>query len=174
MHPSRHFKHCPSCGAAREPDAGLPLVCSACGFTFFLSITCGTGAFLERPDGRVLFIRRAVEPSAGKLAVPGGFLDEGETMEDGLRREFREEVGVEPEELQFLCTHPNAYLYKGVTYPVIDTYFAARTRGDVEAQALDAVAEVCWLDPATVDREELAFPSLKVAFDAYLRLRGAK
>ena len=172
MHPYRHFKFCPSCGAARDPETPPPLICGACGFTFFLSITCGSAAFLERPDGRVLFIRRSREPSKGKLAIPGGFLDEGETVEAGLKREFREEVGFEPLELEFLCTHPNSYHYKDVTYPVIDLFFTARGTGAEHAQALDAVEEVLWLDPETVDPGELAFPSLRYAFQFYLRARG--
>jgi ADP-ribose pyrophosphatase YjhB (NUDIX family) len=171
MHPSRHFHHCPSCGTARETTPELRLVCGACGFTFFLSITCGTAAFLQRPDGHVLFIRREKEPARGKLAIPGGFIDEGETVEQGLRREFTEEVGFAPGDLTFLCSHPNAYLYKDVTYPVIDLYFTARATGEEKPEALDAVAEVLWLDPATVAREDLAFPSLQYAFDHYLRTR---
>lgn len=171
MHPSVHFHYCPCCGAARESSALPQVFCSACGFTFFVSVTCGCAAFLERPDGKVLFIRRAKEPSKGMLSIPGGFVDVNESAEDGLRREFREEVGFEPMQLEFLCTHPNSYHYKGITYPVIDIFFKARGSGEEHAQALDAVDEVSWLNPSSVNPGDLAFPSLRHAFQLYLRAR---
>jgi ADP-ribose pyrophosphatase YjhB (NUDIX family) len=155
---------------ARKPDTTRPLVCAGCGFSLYLSTTCAAAGFLARPDGRVLFIRRAHEPAKGKLAIPGGFVDEGETAETGLRREFREEVGIEPDGLRYLCSHPNAYHFKGVTYPVLDFFFIARASGDEQPVALDGVAGCWWLDPAQVDPAELAFPSLVYALQQYLAL----
>lgn len=170
MHPITVFRHCPSCGVVREPERTQPVSCTACGFTLYVNTTCATAAFLVRPDGKALFIRRANEPAKGRLAIPGGFIDEGETAEDGLRREFREEVGIHPAELQFLCSHPNSYYYKGITYPVLDFFFIARASGDEEPAALDAVADFCWIDPREVDPGEIAFPSMVYALKQLLSL----
>lgn len=174
MHPSLFFKHCPSCGTARKAAHTQPLKCASCGFTLYVNTTCATGAFLRREDGRVLFIRRAHEPAKGMLAIPGGFIDEGETAEHALRREFMEEVGVAVGELTFLCSHPNAYLYAGVTYPVLDFYFSALAAGDENPQALDAVESFCWLNPALVREEEIAFPSIVHALRVFLKAHGAR
>jgi len=174
MHPSESFRFCPSCGHAREASRRQPLRCAACGYVFYFNATCATAAFLERPDGKVLFIRRAKDPARGMLAIPGGFVDEGETAEDGLRREFMEEVGLAVADLTFLCSAPNSYDYKGLTYPVLDFFFTARTSGEVEAQALDAVESICWLDPCGIDVGEIAFPSMVVAHTAYLAWRRSR
>ena len=48
-------------------------------------------------DGHILMIKRGVEPSLGKWSVPGGRLEIGETMEEGLRREVLEETGLDVE-----------------------------------------------------------------------------
>ena len=103
--------------------------------------------------------------------MPGGFIDEGETAEDGVRREFVEEVGFALDGIEFLCSHPNLYFYKEVTYPVLDFFFVARASGKEVPQALDGVASVHWLDPLRIDPEEIAFPSMRYAFEIYRRRR---
>jgi 8-oxo-dGTP diphosphatase len=53
-------------------------------------------------DGRVLLIRRANEPFRGAYALPGGFVDVGETVEAACRREVIEEVGVAVDQLRLV------------------------------------------------------------------------
>lgn len=168
MTPIEHFQYCPSCGAGRAEEPATPFRCAVCGFVYYFNPTVATAAIIARPDGQVLFIERAREPARGKLAFPGGFIDIGETAEEALHRETREEVGIEISDLRLLCSHPNTYPYKGIDYPVLDFIFAARASADVAPRALDAVARVLWRNPKNVQPDDLAFPSLRQGLSLYV------
>jgi ADP-ribose pyrophosphatase YjhB (NUDIX family) len=109
----------------------------------------------------VLFLVRANEPAKGLLAIPGGFVDAGENAEDALRREVREEVGLEVEAIRYVGTFPNQYPYRGVTYPVVDIVFQARALAPESARPLDGCAALLWRKLDTLDDAELAFPSIR-------------
>jgi ADP-ribose pyrophosphatase YjhB (NUDIX family) len=164
MEPARHFKFCPRCGKPRDECIGSsPFRCAACGFLYYFNPTIAAAGFIFAPDDTVLFVRRAKEPAKGKLAVPGGFVDAGETAEEALRRETREEVNLELADLSFLGTYTNSYNYGDVTYPVLDLFYRARPVHIESAAALDGVESLEWLDPRTVDLGAVAFPSIRNA-----------
>ncbi len=161
MQPIQHFRHCPSCAAAVTVGVN-PLVCPACGFCFFFNPTVSAAAFVSDATGRILLLRRAKEPAKGLFGIPGGFIDFGETAEDAVRREIREEVGIEVSELKYLTSYPNFYTYRGVTYPVCDLMFTAMAVHPDAVQSLDDVAGFEWRGLDDVREEELAFESLRV------------
>jgi ADP-ribose pyrophosphatase YjhB (NUDIX family) len=157
--PSALFKHCPSCAAARtgEGDA-VRFVCEACGFVYYYNVAVSSAVLILDADGHALFIRRARDPGKDKLALPGGFIDRGETAENAAVREVREEAGVRLAGVEFLVSFPNLYTYRGVEYPVIDLFFTAQVTNR-QASALDDVSEIVWAPPSSLRDEELAFPS---------------
>src|ERR1700686_316916 len=57
-------------------------------------------------NGRALLIRRASEPLRGEWSIPGGMLELGETLEQGVARELLEETGLQVRVLELieLCT----------------------------------------------------------------------
>jgi ADP-ribose pyrophosphatase YjhB (NUDIX family) len=165
MRPTELFRFCPRCGAPRSVEniGQTPLKCSACNFTFYFNPTVAGACFIFDPSGRVLTIRREKEPSAGKLGVPGGFIDFGESAEEGMRREVREEVGLEVERVRFVVSFPNLYHYKDVVYPVVDLYFAADAIDPEAAIVGEAVTQIEWRALDDLPDAELAFESMRVA-----------
>ena len=120
-------------------------------------------------ERRLLFIRRAKEPGKGKLAMPGGFVDSGESAEEALLREIREEVGLELRDVTYFASYANIYPYDGVTYRTLDLFFMCETDHPAHARALDGVSGVEWLDPQDVSEKHVAFESMRSAIRDYRR-----
>jgi len=172
-HPlAEKFRFCPQCGAPRpaREARGRFIECGGCGFLLHFNPGIGTGVLLADDRGRLLLLRRGKAPAKGKLGVPGGFADAGESAEAALSREVREEIGVTLAEdaFRYLGSAPNRYRYRGVTYAVLDFFYTARLPAGAVPQALDEVASWDWRAPAGIGPEELAFPSLRAMLKVYL------
>ncbi len=170
MFPQELFRHCPRCGTALAKPGANPLRC-VCDFRLYFNPAIGAAAFVERADGKFLFVRRERDPGKGLLTVPGGFVDIGESAEDAVRREVREEVGLELAELRYVCSTTNEYVYAGVTYPVCDFMFLATAIDPGAAIAGDGAVAIEWRALADLDSAELAFPSVKRGRDLLLASR---
>ena len=164
------FAFCPRCGKPRGATAvGTTFGCAHCGFLYYFNPASAAAAFIRNENSETLFIRREKEPARGKLAIPGGFIDFGETAEIAARREIREEVNLEVAGLRYLCSQLNEYPYQGITYSVLDLFFVAEARPDRRVKALDGVASYRWLDAAQVNPGEIAFSSIRAALALYVQ-----
>jgi ADP-ribose pyrophosphatase YjhB (NUDIX family) len=107
--------------------------------------------------GRLLLARRAVEPDRGKWDLPGGFLDEGEDPLDALRRELREETGLEVEPLAFFDVVVDRYGDGEAAQHTLNLYWTCRVVSGTAAAA-DDVEALRWFEREELPpREELAF-----------------
>jgi 8-oxo-dGTP diphosphatase len=86
---------CPRCGASARVDFPRSLHCSSCGYVAFFNPKPVGCAIAREADGRVWLARRGFEPGRGLWSMPGGFVDLGETVEEAIVRELREELGVQ-------------------------------------------------------------------------------
>lgn len=92
--------HCSYCGAAFHSADPWPRTCLSCGQVSFLNPIPVTVVLVPVDDG-LLAVRRGIEPRRGGLAMPGGFINLGETWQEAGAREVLEETGLalDPDEL---------------------------------------------------------------------------
>jgi 8-oxo-dGTP diphosphatase len=115
---------------------------------------------------RLLVVRRGNPPFKGKYALPGGFVDIGETVEDACRRELLEETGVRAGKLQLLGVYSDPKRDpRGHTCSVA---FLTRVQR-ASAKAGDDAAAVEWIENwSTAD---MAFDHTRILADAKRMLR---
>src|SRR5215203_3477979 len=160
------YRFCPVCGGAlelRTLKAGEPerLVCTACGFVFYLDPKIAVGTIIGDRDGGIVLVRRAIEPGFGKWVFPGGYVDRGEEIRSAAIREAREECGLDVT-LQGVV---DIYSYAGKT-PIIVVYSATVTSGTLCAD--DECLEARVFDPAGIPWDDLAFRSTYEALRDYV------
>ncbi|HWI20753.1 MAG TPA: NUDIX hydrolase [Vicinamibacterales bacterium] len=106
----------------------------------------GVGAVIVR-DGKALIVKRAHEPRKGEWSLPGGMLDLGESLADAVRREVKEETGLDVE-----------------LGPIIETFDRVHRDADGRVRYHFVIIDyVCWSDDgeavAGSDAEDVAWVS---------------
>jgi 8-oxo-dGTP diphosphatase len=124
----------------------------------------GVGAFVF--DGpRVLVVKRGRPPGEGLWSVPGGRLEAGETLAQGVAREVREETGLTVEVGPFVCVIERF----GADFHFVILDYLARVVGGTLAAATDA-ADARWV----TDDELAALPTTEGLLDVLARARAIR
>lgn len=157
-------RFCIRCGAelvARKLKSIEPerLVCRACDYVHYVDPKIAA-CVICAVDGKVVLLRRAIEPSYGQWVFPGGFSDRGERLEDAATREAHEEINVRVRIERLL----NVYSYSGEPVVVV-VYVAAIVAG--EPSVGDEAIEVRAFARDEIPWDELAFPSTRQALRDY-------
>jgi 8-oxo-dGTP diphosphatase len=159
------WQFCPICGEAIAKGEGR-VKCGSCGFVGYANPVPAAEAVCFDAGGRVLLGRRAIDPGAGSWDLPGGFLNEDELPLEALRREMREETGLELQEPEFLGFWLEPYDGRIV---LCLTWTAGASGSGVAA---DDLSELRWFEPDELPgASELAFTHYPAALSAALASR---
>lgn len=118
--------------------------------------------------GRVLLIRRGRPPYKGRYALPGGFIEIGETAEAACRRELEEETGIKARKLMLVGVYSDPK--RDPRGHCVSVAFMARVNSARPVAGDDAAAAE-WV--GNWRREKLAFDHAKILADA-ARLRASR
>jgi 8-oxo-dGTP diphosphatase len=157
--------YCSDCGTRTQPrQVGTRTLdaCPRCERIFFRDPKLVVTALIEQ-SGRVLLVRRDIEPGRGLWGMPGGYVDWDEHPEAAMVRECREETGVEVA-ADGLISVQHVSLGDGEGAVVLS--YRARLLGG-QAAACDETQEVGWFSPGELPR--LAFATHANVLSAWAR-----
>lgn len=141
----RPSKHCPACSAllVRALVEGRERArCGHCSFVLYENPSSAAAGVVLDERGRVLLIRRAIEPFRGSWALPAGYQEIDEHLRDTAAREIREESGIEVEVLEL---YDLLFVVEDGRKPANVAVYLCRPRGGILAPGHDAL-EAAWFD----------------------------
>jgi 8-oxo-dGTP diphosphatase len=107
--------------------------------------TVTVGAIISDDAGRVLLFRHRFRPGSG-WGMPGGFIEPGEQPEEALRRELREEVELEIQDLKLFTT-------RAFKRPMqIEIVFRCRALGETDRLSFE-IKKAAWFHPDELPKE---------------------
>jgi 8-oxo-dGTP diphosphatase len=168
MYEDVEFKHCPVCGGTLhskilKPEEPERLVCAGCNFVFYLDPKVVACSIVEM-DGRIVLLKRAIDPQKGKWVLPGGYVDRGEEVRAAALRETLEECGLRIRLKELL----GLYSYPG-RISVVVVYVAEPLGGKLIVG--DETAEAGLYARESIPWDKLAFQSTIDALKDYLKKR---
>ena len=162
-----NFKFCPHCGKAGVAELRKNAMnCQSCGFVYFHNCASAAAAIIETEKG-IILTKRADEPKKGFYDLPGGFADYGESFEEALIREIREELNLEIQDFRYLGSFPNTYFYRNVTYFTTDAIFVVKTSNIENLKAGKEIEAPLIANPENIDLTRIGFDSIKEGIRKY-------
>lgn len=134
----------------------------------------GIGALIFKGK-RILLAQRGKQPLAGWWSLPGGVLETGESLTDGIRREVREETGLDVKPLEIATVFeriiPDSEGRTEYHYVLID--YVCRVVGGTAEAATD-VSALAWVKEEELERYPLTEGTLPVIREAFRKRREKK
>ncbi len=133
----RSHRYCGGCGTpTRERSDERAKECPACGQIAYPRVSPAMMALVTR--GRDLLLARAHRFAPGMYSALAGFVEPGETIEDCIRREVREEVGVEVQEPVYFASQSWAF-----PHSLMIAFTAEYAGGEIKLEDVE-IAEARW------------------------------
>jgi ADP-ribose pyrophosphatase YjhB (NUDIX family) len=173
---SAHFsfsppRFCPNCGGhlserLLETEDRPRLVCDQCQRILYLNPRIVAGVIIER-GGRLLLLRRSIEPRRGTWTFPGGYMEIDETAEEAAVREAEEEVGLKVALGPLMGVYSRPVPHGPGILVVVFQGQRATGRLKVGHEALEAR----WFELDDIPWDELSFDTTHWALRDWLRAR---
>lgn len=168
------FKYCPRCGEQQlQPNDAKSFKCLSCGLVYYHGTAAVAVAIVEYQD-QIILTTRAIEPQKGWLALPGGFVDYEESLEDALIRELEEELNLSVKSPVYLCSEGERYLSRDVLYFCTIAFFVVRVNDISQVSARDDIDAFQLFRPGDIENDKLAFKTDRLALDGYRKLIASR
>lgn len=171
-HPLSQFNYCPKCGSGLfHINNEKSRKCADCGFTYYFNPSSATVALILNEKNEILVCRRAKDPAKGTLDLPGGFIDMGETGEEGVIREVLEETGLVVKEAIYQFTLPNIYVYSGFPVHTLDMFYLCKVEDTSHITAMDDAADAFFISLTKINPDDFGLGSIRKGLIRFLSNR---
>lgn len=161
--------YCPRCGTETKKEDFNLRICLKCDYKRFLNPRPTSAVILENDQNQILLVVRRFDPKKGTLDLPGGFIDIGEeTAEDSARREIKEELGIDIDQLNYFGTFVDKYEFSGVVETTISLGFSAKFPEGQSIIVSDDISDAKWFDRDKVPYGEIGFEKMRKAIKTYV------
>lgn len=161
------MKFCPACGKELEKFKVFRLIeCKICGLNFYLNSVPTAAAILENKSREILLVERKFDPKKGYWDLPGGFVEIDENLTEAVKRELKEELGIEVESLSMIGSSTDRYPFKGIQYSTVTALYIATIEGKI--YPADDVVTFRFFDRKDIPWEKFAFPGLANEIRKYI------
>ena len=161
-HPLKVLKYCPKCGSSGfEISGNRSLKCKSCGFHLYINSSAAVAALITDENGKLMLATRGVEPDYGKLDLPGGFIDPGESAENAIKRELYEELGMKIKSLKYINSAPNKYIFSEYTVYTIDLVYEVIPENITGLKPMDDILNYRFYAEDEIDYEDIPASSIR-------------
>lgn len=168
-HPLEQFLYCPKCGGHFIVNNFKSKKCRECGFVYYFNPSSATVAIILNEKNELLVSVRAKDPEKGSYDLPGGFVDMGETAEQGVVREVLEETSLEVVSVRYLFSRPNLYVYSGFEVHTLDMFFLCKVKDFNGLVAADDVALLKFIPLKEIKIEDFGLNSIREGLACILK-----
>lgn len=162
------FKYCPLCRGELSKKNYKLFICRKCGFHFYINPKPSNAAILKNGKGKILLVKRKYPPKKNSWGLPGGFVEINETVEDSLRRELKEELGIFVKKIKYFSSFTDRYFYQGINYYVLVNFFVGGIKNQRPIPD-DDISEFAFFSSSEIPFEKIAFKSFRQVIKDYFQ-----
>ena len=137
---ARTHRYCGACGKPMAKAPGERAMKCACGHLAYPRISPAMMVLVKRGPA-ILLARNVAVPAGGRMSALAGFLEPGESIEEAVHREVREEVGVEVKDLRYFASQSWPF-----PHALMIAFTAEYAGGDIRCDPAE-IAEAHWFGP---------------------------